>query len=623
MYWRLTGVALFVCVLTFVFLPGQSQALNLVFFSDTLSTSAPNAYSNHTFEFEPNASIAPSGSLTFDWPSDFNVSATGSTFDVRNVELLVNGTPRSATTSASASDDGVSITSGAGGSITYTLNSTTGISAGDVLTFKVGNHTTNSLPERVVAVGTSSTTTLPADIQPIQNSNATGTHQIELTTTGAAEPIGGDFVVFLVEQVGVGPVDTTEDIPPFRFNGAPSSTISGTTLNVELSLETDEFASCRFSRTASTSYSVMTDDFDSSGLVIHTALVAVTPDTIETFYVRCQDDEGNTNFDDYLIQFTVPPEPTGEPNPDADPGGDGSGDGTSGTGGGEGDNDGTSNDGDNSGSQSSGSGGGGSGGGGGGGSSTGTGGGFEDDGPYESGDGRVFVTGTAWPGADITVLVDGQIAEDGRANNDGEFSVLIDEIARGPYTFGVYAEDDNGVKSNTFSTSFTVSGARAVTLSNIDITGTLEVTPNPVDPGVTATIRGYTLPNAQVTIENRPQNGSATTLLASSNSDGFYTTSLSTNGFSQGTYEIRFRAEPSVGSPTEFTDWFYYGVGQEADVPINADLNRDGSVNLIDFSILLFWWNTNGGDSDPPADINRDGRVSLTDFSIMLFNWTG
>jgi hypothetical protein len=37
----------------------------------------------------------------------------------------------------------------------------------------------------------------------------------------------------------------------------------------------------------------------------------------------------------------------------------------------------------------------------------------------------------------------------------------------------------------------------------------------------------------------------------------------------------------------------------------------------------LFWWGSDGGDSNPPADINRDGKVNLTDFSILLFNWTG
>ena len=52
---------------------------------------------------------------------------------------------------------------------------------------------------------------------------------------------------------------------------------------------------------------------------------------------------------------------------------------------------------------------------------------------------------------------------------------------------------------------------------------------------------------------------------------------------------------------------------------VSADINGDGKVNLVDFSILLFHWGT----SDDIADLNEDGKVSLTDFSILLFNWTG
>lgn len=49
-----------------------------------------------------------------------------------------------------------------------------------------------------------------------------------------------------------------------------------------------------------------------------------------------------------------------------------------------------------------------------------------------------------------------------------------------------------------------------------------------------------------------------------------------------------------------------------------SDLNCDGSVNLTDFSILLYYWDTN----NVVADINLDGTVGLVDFSIMLFDWT-
>ncbi len=115
------------------------------------------------------------------------------------------------------------------------------------------------------------------------------------------------------------------------------------------------------------------------------------------------------------------------------------------------------------------------------------------------------------------------------------------------------------------------------------------------------------------------------TFTTTSNGDGEWTLNIDTSLFSSGTYKIRAKAEQldGLGIETNFSDYTFYGVGQDADVPLNADLNRDGSVNLTDFSILLFWWGGDGGDSDPPADINQDGSVSLTDFSIMLFQWTG
>lgn len=48
------------------------------------------------------------------------------------------------------------------------------------------------------------------------------------------------------------------------------------------------------------------------------------------------------------------------------------------------------------------------------------------------------------------------------------------------------------------------------------------------------------------------------------------------------------------------------------------DFNCDGRVNLTDFSILMYHWNTAG----PVGDINHDGTVGLIDFSIMLYDWT-
>lgn len=54
-----------------------------------------------------------------------------------------------------------------------------------------------------------------------------------------------------------------------------------------------------------------------------------------------------------------------------------------------------------------------------------------------------------------------------------------------------------------------------------------------------------------------------------------------------------------------------------ASSPADADLNKDGVVNISDLSILLSRYNT----SDPIADVNKDGTVNIFDLSILLGNY--
>ena len=56
-------------------------------------------------------------------------------------------------------------------------------------------------------------------------------------------------------------------------------------------------------------------------------------------------------------------------------------------------------------------------------------------------------------------------------------------------------------------------------------------------------------------------------------------------------------------------------------VATKGDSNGDGRVNLVDFSVVAYWYKR----VNPPAsaDINGDRKVDLVDFSIMAFNWTG
>lgn len=589
------GAVLSIVVL-FCIVAHVAGAADIRNYSDTLTDSAPSEYSNHTLRFITKVPIPTGGYIRFrPSPGDFTIPTTN--FGLRNVALYVGDVLRNTGTTTSTSTDGVSITTGTNGAIEITLNTLTGIAADAEILLRIGSSTVHA---------TSS------DLG-ILNPSSIGTYPIHIETGGGTTSESVRALVAIVHNVQVPNVDTTETVPPHRFNGAPSGELSGTSLIVQVSLETDEFALCRYSTASGTPYFSMTNQFTTNFVTVHTFDLEVATSTVYDLYVRCIDDEGNFNTDDYLISFSIPEYPEGEPGTEGDS--DGDGDADPGDGSPDGD---TDSDNSDTGDGSSSSGGGGGGG--------DDGGGFEGtEKPYQSGDGRVIINGYAFPDSDVTILVDGTVIETDDADGTGKFSVTVDEIARGVYTFGVYATDANGIKSSTFSTTFSVTGSRGSTLSNVNVMPSVQVTPDPVDPGATVQFSGYAIPNATITIENQSDKSSVTlkTFTTTSDGDGAWSYDASTAGFQTGTYKVRAKAKQESGVSTDYADWTFYGVGEEADTPRASDLNRDGSVNLIDFSILLFWWGTDGGESNPPADINADGRVSLTDFSIMIFNWTG
>ncbi len=617
----------------------ELQAQQLLTYKNVISDSAPSAPSNHTFHFTTSVAIPPAGFIEVQFPDTFEVMASSTFSPNRNVQLFVNGVPRTVSDTLTGVSDRAQIFPGAPGMVRYTLNTISGIAAGSRLELRIGNNTTLAQNEVVFYDEfLDATTTIPADIKPVINASTTGMHRIpvRLFNAGAISIGFADFVIFLLERVTIGPADTRETVPPLRFNGSPEGTLSGLALFIEVSLETNEFAICRFSPTPDVPFTSMTSTFSNTGLIFHSTLAPVVQNATTTLHVRCIDDEGNFNIDDYIITFFVQASPTGQANEDGDTSGDGSGTGNSGSGDGSGAG-GTTGSADGEADTTGGTaGGGGTGGGSGGGSGSssgggssgggggGGGGGFESQpGAFESGDGRVVISGTAPANSRLFVLVDGRERGNVLVNNRGGYQVTIDGISRGAYTFGIYAIDSNSVRTSTFSTSFTVQGARASALSNIHIPPSVRVTPDPVDPGQVATVSGFSVPGATVTIENeRADGGGKQTLTATAGATGAWSIPVDTTGFRVGTYRVRARAV-AEGVSTNFSNYLNYGVGERATPTINADLNRDGRVNLTDFSILLFWWGTDGGASNPPADINQDGRVNLTDFSILLFNWTG
>jgi hypothetical protein len=632
MSWRKVNFFVFVYVFfigvvvtdSFVYAQGAIQE-----YRDVISDSAPGALANHTLSFTIATSLSPGSEFVFTPAPGFSVSSS-SRFSTRNVSLRVNGSTRNSSSTLGATTDQVIVTPGTPGQIRYILSGTsTPVTANDAIEFRIGNHTVDSVGPSIATTTTSttvSTTTVPGDTPGIKNSTATGTHKMGFEVYDGGKVADVDFLIALLESVGVGPIDTRSDIPPERTNGQPTGVVSGVVSGVEVSLETNKFAQCRYATAPGVAFADMTQSTAPEYFwVFHDFTIeGVESGDSFKFYVRCIDLEDNVNEDDYVIEFEIGEEPTGEPNEEGDVEGDGSG--TNDTGNSNSDGGSGTGSGGSSGSTSGGGGSGGSGSGGSGSGGGGSGGGFEsEDAPYRSGDGRVIINGYAQPGSEVVVLIDGTRVTETTARADASYSVTLDEIGRGVYTFGVYGIDENDVRSSTFSTSFTVSGARTVSLSNINVPPSIAVDPDPVDPGQTLTVAGFTVPDSAVTVENQQVDTpvSLQTFTATSSDDGAWSVDIDTSDFDTGPHEVRARAQsPEIGD-TSFSQFAKYGVGEAIQTSSNSDLNQDGSVNLTDFSILLFWWGSDGGDSDPPADINADGTVSLTDFSILLFNWTG
>ena len=98
--------------------------------------------------------------------------------------------------------------------------------------------------------------------------------------------------------------ELTDIFPPVRSHLAPSFSLAAGTTAADLSLDTDEDATCRYDTSAGTSFGDMANAFTTTGGTGHSSSVAVS-DGVHTFYVRCQDGLGNTNGEDAVIVFGV------------------------------------------------------------------------------------------------------------------------------------------------------------------------------------------------------------------------------------------------------------------------------------------------------------------------------
>ncbi|PJA63306.1 MAG: hypothetical protein CO161_01860, partial [Candidatus Portnoybacteria bacterium CG_4_9_14_3_um_filter_44_9] len=191
--------------------------------------------------------------------------------------------------------------------------------------------------------------------------------------------------------------------------------------------------------------------------------------------------------------------------------------------------------------------------------------------------------------------------------------------------FAVYSEDSKGIRSSLLTFPVSVTSGATTNVSGIFVAPTIAVDKSEVKRGDNIAIFGQSAPQADMVISvSSEEEFFAKTI---SDKDGIYFYNFDSSFVDYGTHYTKSKASISNLETSGFSSVISFKVGTKNVIAIpekaalKGDLNNDGRVNLVDFSIAAYWYKR----PSPPAsvDLNNDGKVDLVDFSIMAYYWTG
>jgi len=242
---------------------------------------------------------------------------------------------------------------------------------------------------------------------------------------------------------------------------------------------------------------------------------------------------------------------------------------------------------------------------------------------------KVVLFGRAYPGMQVTVLKDAQIAAQILADPAANFRVAVSGLSEGGYIFGVYSEDDQGRRSSLLTFPVTVISGVTIEIGGIFIAPTISVDKSEVKRGDNIAIFGQSAPNSEITIAVNSDEEFFNKTDADQN--GAYLYNFDTTPLSMEQHLTRSKSALN-GEISSFSKTVSFAVGTKtifAQLPGKcgkADLNCDGRVNLVDFSIAAYWYKRPLSAEFKLKESERlsgDGKVDLIDFSIMAYYWTG
>ncbi len=135
-------------------------------------------------------------------------------------------------------------------------------------------------------------------------------------TDGYGNKNGDDFPMsFAVASVA----DTTS---PSLSGGQPAGNLAAGTASTNISLSTNEDATCKYATSAGVQYDSMGNTFTATGARSHSVFVSgLSNGSGYAYYVRCTDAVGNKSASDFVIEFSVLSSPVQNPSSPGGPSG--------------------------------------------------------------------------------------------------------------------------------------------------------------------------------------------------------------------------------------------------------------------------------------------------------------
>lgn len=235
----------------------------------------------------------------------------------------------------------------------------------------------------------------------------------------------------------------------------------------------------------------------------------------------------------------------------------------------------------------------------------------------------ISLSGFTSPGSFVTLTEDASAIGTTSADGTGFFNFSINGLNPGDHVFRILSTDHNNNSTSQAVQQLFLLPDTLTSVSGILMSPAFNLDQTEIEPGDALTLTGTAKPNSTINIfiESPLRSYNAT---SNNNGDWTYTIAgTETTSYSPGQYRAYTNVQDSLGNQSIVSPTVQFQVtspdtGNNPDPACDishGDLNCDGTTNLVDFSILLFHWQTN----HKVADINKDQTVNLVDFSIMMF----